>query len=122
MLFAALRDRIRGWVRAPRPRSLERRSSRPRLGAAVVRDDLRMTVQAGMSDELWQWLMAQGWREPNYYPDRRQYRDIPSSWVTTLIDAAAEDRPSVLTTASARAVARPTLRNAQELRSKIHRR
>jgi hypothetical protein len=81
-----------------------------------------MTVQAGMSDELWHWLMEKGWREPNYYPDRRQYRDIPSSWVTTLIDATAEDREAVLVSAAARAVTRPTLRNAQDLRAKINRR
>jgi hypothetical protein len=81
-----------------------------------------MTVQSGLSDELWQWLMQKGWREPHYYPDRRQYRDIPSSWVTVLIDAAAQDRDAVLAAAAAKAVLRPTLRNAHELRSKINRR
>ena len=81
-----------------------------------------MTVQAGMSDELWQWLMEKGWREPNYYPDRRRYRDIPTSWVTTLIDAVAQDREAVLAAAAAKAVHRPTLRNAQASRSRISRR
>jgi hypothetical protein len=121
-LFATLRSRIRGLIRGQRPRGLGRRGARPRLGAAIVRDDLRITVQAGMSDELWQWLMERAWREPNYYPDRRQYRDIPTSWVTKLIDAFAEDREAVLAAATAKAVHRPTLRNAQALRSKINRR
>ena len=81
-----------------------------------------MIVQAGMSDELWQWLMEQGWREPAYFPDRRQYRDIPASWVTTLVDAIAEDRAAVLVAASANAVLRPRLRNAKAARPKAKRR
>ena len=81
-----------------------------------------MTVQAGMSDELWQWLMEKGWREPNFHPDRRRYRDIPASWVTRLVDAVASDREAVLAAAAAKAVHRPTLRNVQAQRPKIDRR
>jgi hypothetical protein len=101
---------------------MQRRTKRPPLGAAIVCKDLRMTVQAGMSEELWIWLMDKGWREPNYSPDRRQYRDIPPSWVTTLIDAIAEEREGVLAEASAQAVRRPTLRNARPARTGAKRR
>jgi hypothetical protein len=27
-----------------------------------------MTIQAGVPDELWEWLMGQGWRELRYAP------------------------------------------------------
>jgi hypothetical protein len=66
-----------------------------------------MTVQAGFSDELWHWLLEQGWREVRYRPDRRQYRGVPASCVTELIDASAEERPLVLASAVAKASFRP---------------
>lgn len=81
-----------------------------------------MTVQAGMSDDLWLWLMEKGWRDPNFFPDRRRYRDIPASWVTTLIDAAPEEREAILAAACAKAVHRPTLHRTQALRTKAKRR
>jgi hypothetical protein len=40
-----------------------------------------------MSDQLWKWLMDRGWRVETHRPDRREYRDIPVSYVTRLIDA-----------------------------------
>jgi hypothetical protein len=49
-----------------------------------------------MSDELWQWLMDHGWRVPAYHPDRRAYRDVPSSFVTRLIDADLRHRDQVM--------------------------
>jgi hypothetical protein len=51
-----------------------------------------MTIQAGFSDELWRWLLEQGWREVTHRPDRRHYRAVPASCVTELIDAPAEER------------------------------
>ncbi len=85
-------------VRAKPPRRLPRRSSKPRIGTYVVdvRHNLRFVVRAGMSDELWRWLMDQGWRVESYRPDRRQYRDIPVSWVIALIDAEPAFRQEVL--------------------------
>ena len=116
-MFATLRSRIRGLFLGPKARQLGKRTNRPPLGAAIVCNDVRMTVQAGMSDELWIWLMERGWRAPNFSPDRRQYRDIPSTWVNTLIDALPEEREAVLTQACAQAVRRPTLRNARTARA-----
>lgn len=81
--------------------------SRPTLGARICRDDLRMTVQAGMSDGLWRWLLAQGWREITFRPDRRRYREIPAAYVTRLIDATADERERILKAAVANASQRP---------------
>ena len=55
-----------------------------------------MTVQAGFSDDLWRWLLKQGWRELRYRPDRRHYHSVPSTCVSELIDGAAEKRRLVL--------------------------
>jgi hypothetical protein len=95
-LTGPLRDGLRNLLRIRRPRTLPPRSPRPGVGARIFCDDVRITVQAGMTDELWRWLMERGWREVFYRPDRRVYRDVPSSIVTQLIDAAPEDRDAVL--------------------------
>lgn len=96
-----VRNQFRNIFGIRRERSRPRRSLRPSLGARIVRDDLRMVVQAGLSQDLWNWLLEQGWREATFRPDRRSCRDIPSSWVTMLIDAAAEQREAVLIAAIA---------------------
>lgn len=85
----SLRTRLRSLLGEQVPRRVPRRSRKPRIGTYVVhvQEGLRMVVQAGMSDELWQWLMDQGWRVEQHRPDRREYRDIPVSFVTRLIDA-----------------------------------
>jgi len=112
LLFGTLRRQIRSLISGPKDRSLGRRTARPSIGTQIVCKDLRMVVQAGMSDELWAWLMEKGWREVAYFPDRRQYRDFPPSWVTRLVDAIPEERAAVLAAATENAVRRPRLRNA----------
>ncbi|HEX4585303.1 MAG TPA: hypothetical protein VH183_10765 [Burkholderiaceae bacterium] len=62
-----------------------------------------MIVAAGMSDDLWQWLMDQGWREVTYRPDRRIYRQVPASCAALLIDAADDERVRLLEDAMDRA-------------------
>ena len=68
-----------------------------------------MAVPAGLTDELWHWLLESGWREITYRPDRRLYRDIPSSLVHALIDAPSEFRQRVLEEAQTRAAVRPSV-------------
>jgi hypothetical protein len=102
----SVRDRLRTMLKIRKPRSLPRRGPKPAIGASVVKDDVRMTVQAGMSQELWCWLQDQGWREVSFRPDRRRYRNVPGSWVTQLIDCAPEERAAVLEAAIAHAVRR----------------
>lgn len=105
-LVGAVRDRLRTMLKIRRLRSLPRRGPKPGVGAKIFKDDVRMTVQAGMSHELWRWLQEQGWREVSFRPDRRRYRDIPAPWVTRLIDCAPEERAAVVDAAIARAVYR----------------
>jgi hypothetical protein len=94
----SLRTRLRSLLGEQIPRGLPRRSRKPRIGAYVVHveEGLRLVMQAGLSDELWQWLMDRGWRVTPHHPDRRAYRDIPVSCVTRLIDADPAQREQVL--------------------------
>ncbi|MEW5879324.1 MAG: hypothetical protein AB1761_02650 [Pseudomonadota bacterium] len=105
-LTGAVRDRLRTMLNIRKRRSLPRRGPKPGVGAKIFKDDVRLTVQAGMSHELWRWLQEQGWREIMFRPDRRHYRDVPAEWVTRLIDCAAEERAGVLDAAVAHAVNR----------------
>ena len=66
-----------------------------------------MTIQAGVTDELWEWLVGQGWREPRHAPDRRHYLVVPARYVTALIDAPEELRSRALTVAVSHAPVRP---------------
>jgi len=115
----SLRDRVRGLLRLRRERALPRRGAKPGIGACIVCGDLRMTVQAGFSDELWRWLLDQGWRELTYRPDRRHYREVPSIWVTRLVDAQPETRALVLGAAVTKAAHRPTLGDPNSIPSYV---
>jgi hypothetical protein len=93
-----IRNRVRSLVGERYERQLPRRSAKPRIGAHIVHVEagLRMVVQAGMSDELWLWLLDRGWRVVALRPDRRRYRDIPRPWVTLLIDSDPASREKLL--------------------------
>ena len=120
-MIREVRDWWRGLLRVRKDRALPRRTAKPAIGATIVLRDLRITVQAGLSDELWVWLLDAGWRELTYRPDRRHYREIPSSWVTRLIDALPESRRLVMDAAVARASMRPTLTDPNVLPSYVTR-
>ncbi len=80
-------DDIRTLLNIRRQRQRLLPGPKPKLGARIFLHDVRMTVQAGLSDELWKWLQDLGFREATFSPDRRRYRDIPPSAVTRLYDA-----------------------------------
>ncbi len=110
-----LRDHLRSWLKIRRPRDMAPRGPKPRIGAIIYRGEVRITVQAGLSDELWQWLLDAEWRELMYRPDRRRYREVPPSMVTRLIDALPESRERILAIGISRAAYRPDLRTMKRL-------
>jgi len=110
VVLGSFRSRVRGLFSLHKERAAPRRGAKPAIGAYIVREDVRMSMQAGMSDQLWRWLLDQGWREVTFAPDRRRYRDIPAAWVTRLIDAEPEMCARVLDAAIEKAVVRPRLR------------
>jgi len=109
----AMADQVRTWFNIRKPRSLPRRGAKPRLGTAIGYGGVRIVVQAGLTDRLWNWLQDEGWRELNFRPERRRYRDVPPSWVTRLFDASPDHWPDVLRQAVERANYRPTLNGMQ---------
>ena len=106
-LVGPVRDRVRKLLKIRVERHTPAVGAKPAIGSRIFCGDLRMTVQAGMSDGLWRWLVSEGWREITFRPDRRRYRDLPATYVTQLIDCSAEQRSRVLEAAIANAVWRP---------------
>jgi hypothetical protein len=100
-------DGFRTLFNVRRERSRPPPGPKPRLGAKIWLHDVRMTVQAGMSDELWKWLQELGFREITFTPDRRRYRDLPPSLVTRLLDAPRDDWRSILKQAIRESAMRP---------------
>jgi hypothetical protein len=113
----SIRDRVRALAGERRPRRLPRRSAEPPIGARIVQIENggRLTVQAGLSDDLWIWLLDGAWRVVTHWPDRRRYRDIPWSRVTRLIDCDPAYRERLLTEAIWHAEFRPTLGNRSSI-------
>ena len=105
-----VRDQVRTLLKIRREREVPAESSKPPYGAKLFCGDIRMTVRSGMSDSLWRWLLDEGWREVVVRLDRRHYKDIPSAYVTRLIDSEVnEERKRVLTAAIANAQYRPRM-------------
>ena len=91
------RKRPRGWLK-------------PAAGARIVLDDFRIVVQDGLSDALWNFLLQGGFREVTYRPDRRGYRDVPTSLVTKLFNASPDEWQTLLMSALHEASKRPRVR------------
>lgn len=107
----SLLNSVRRMLGVQRRRAVALPGPRPRLGARIVFGDFRITVQAGLTDGTWKWLVGRGWREVTYAGDRRAYRDVPSSWVARLFDATDPvTRAEVLDAAIREARQRPVVR------------
>ncbi|MCU0952111.1 MAG: hypothetical protein MUC68_13905 [Burkholderiaceae bacterium] len=76
----------------------------PAIGATLCCNQFRMTVQAGFSRDLWQWLVAQGWHELPAGQNRYRYRALPSNVVAALVDSAPTERDKLLALAMRRAL------------------
>jgi hypothetical protein len=91
------------WKRRQEVRARE--SSKPAIGATLCCAGLRMTVQAGMSNELWHWLIKLGWRELHPRENRLHFKPLPTGLVTRLFDCSADERERVLLAAIRHAAA-----------------
>jgi hypothetical protein len=100
-------DGVRNLLNVRTPRARPGRGPKPRLGAKIALGEYRISVQSGLTDDMWSWLQEQGWREIMHRPERRRYKDVPPSLVTKLFDAVPTDRLTVMNEATDAAVAKP---------------
>lgn len=73
-----------------------RETSKPAIGATICCSGMRMSVQAGLSDDLWHWLVSLGWRELAPGANRLELKPLPTALVTRLFDAQPAERERVL--------------------------
>ncbi len=76
----------------------------PTMGTTLCCNQFRLTVPAGMSRDLWQWLSGQGWYELAAGENRYKFRALPSNVVAALVDASPDDREKLLALAMRRAM------------------
>jgi len=88
---------------------LRRMGTKPHIGATLFCADLRMSVQAGMSIDLWRWLVSRGWRELDDLARRNRLRALPTSVVMALFDSAPERWEDLLARAIKQAIRKPTI-------------
>lgn len=104
-------DSMRTMLGVRRQRAVPSPGPKPRLGARIVKDDVRITVQAGLTDATWLWLVARGWREETFRNNRRRYREVPPSLAAGIFDAADPDEcEQLVRQAVAEAKLRPTVK------------
>ena len=73
-----------------------REASKPAIGATLCCAGLRMSVQAGLSDDLWRWLVKLGWRELQPRENRLHFKPLPTALVTRLFDCQEDERERIL--------------------------
>jgi hypothetical protein len=102
-------DGFRNMFNIRKERRRPPKGPKPKMGARIYLHDVRMAIQPGLSDELWDWLQELGFREITYSPDRRRYRDLPRSKVTELYDAPREEWRPILKVAIRESSKRPAV-------------
>jgi len=86
--------------------------NKPHIGATICCADLRMSVQPGLSADLWRWLVGRGWRELDDLAQRNRLRAVPTSAAMALFDAAPERWEELLAAAMKQAIRKPTIGTA----------
>lgn len=102
-------DGFRTLLNIRRERRRPPKGPKPKVGARICLHDVRMSVQPGLNDELWDWLQELGFREITYSPDRRRYRDLARSLVAQLYDAPREEWRPLLKKAIRESSMRPAV-------------
>ncbi len=87
-----------------------RETNKPAIGATICCSGMRILVQAGLSDDLWLWLVSLGWRELAPGENRLRLKPLATTLVTRLFDAQPAERERVLTNAIRQITRRPSVK------------
>jgi hypothetical protein len=87
-----LKNALRNTLQIRKQRKVPPLGDKPFLGAKLVLGEYRMVVLFALSDDLWEWLAAKGWREVRFRNDRRRYREVPREAVTDIFFSHVNDR------------------------------
>lgn len=92
-----------------------RQTNKPAIGATICCSGMRMSVQAGLSDDLWHWLVSLGWRELASSENRLQLKPLPTTLVTKLFDSQPAEYERVLTSAIRQITRRPSSKSVERV-------
>lgn len=91
-LILKLRDVIRTLAGIRTERALPPTSDKPLVGTNIVRNRLRIRLKYPISDDLWNWLSAMGWRSVDMRNNRRRYTTVPDKVLVKFIKADTMER------------------------------
>lgn len=116
MNWATLLNTPVGELLGKKKQDLRRReANKPPIGSTICCAGLRMTVQAGLSDELWHWLVSLGWRELKPGENRLKLKPLPTGLVTRMFDSEPTDWERVLLGAIRQVTRQPVMRPADRV-------
>jgi hypothetical protein len=94
-VMASLKDAARTLFKVRVKRKVPTSKRYPKSGSFIVRADAQMLVTPELSEELWEWLVLQGWRVNSFSQDRRQYAEWPANSIAILAKAPAGERENL---------------------------
>ncbi|HEY8100837.1 MAG TPA: hypothetical protein VIF82_08775 [Burkholderiaceae bacterium] len=86
-LISKLRDKLRNLAGIRRERQLPPPGEKPSIGSNIVREKLRIRLKYPITDALWKFLIAQGWRAIDMRYNKRRYTIVPDKVLLKLIKA-----------------------------------
>jgi hypothetical protein len=91
-LVSKLKDKLRSIAGIRRERQLPPPGEKPPIGSNIVREKLRIRLKYPITDELWKFLTALGWRAIDMRHNNRRYTIVPDKVLLKLIKADTLER------------------------------
>jgi hypothetical protein len=73
-------------------RQLPPAGEKPPIGSNIVREKLRIRLKYPITDELWKFMTAMGWRAVDMRYNKRRYTVVPDKVLVKLINADEIER------------------------------
>ena len=93
--MASLKDAARTLFKVRVKRKAPTSKQFPKTGSFIVRANAQMLVTLDLSEDLWEWLILQGWRANSFPRERRQYALWPINSMAILAKAPPGERENL---------------------------
>ena len=93
--MASLKDAARTLFKVRVKRKAPTSKQFPKTGSFIVRANAQMLVTMDLSEDLWEWLVLQGWRANSFPRERRQYAQWPTNSMAILAKAPPGERENL---------------------------
>lgn len=93
--MASLKDAARTLFKVRVKRKAPTSKQFPKTGSFIVRTEAQMMVTMDLTEDLWEWLVLQGWRANSFPRDRRHYAQWPTNSMAILAKAPPGERENL---------------------------